>query len=169
MVRYCVVTAAVLMTLSGCERTREAPAPAAAPLAAGCPADLAADRLILARRAGMHMSATLLNRGFKDTLAAGGDVRTQVPGAEGLAAWAGGIAGLFPRCTASGKTRAGPRIWTDKAGFEEKAAGLAAAATRLAELAAAGDQSGFAAQVEIVQQSCAACHSAYRRQDFPAS
>jgi cytochrome c556 len=67
---------------------------------------------------------------------------------------------LFPEGSDTGDTKAGPAIWTDRAGFEALAAGLATAAgdaatsvTSLEELQTAmGTVGGF----------CGECHSKYR-------
>ena len=59
-------------------------------------------------------------------------------------------------------THARPEIWSDRAGFEAKAADYAAAADRLAELAAGDDAAAFAAQWTVVRSSCQACHDGYK-------
>ena len=48
------------------------------------------------------------------------------------------------------------------AGFVKAANDLAEAATKLAELAKAGDTDATAAQVKVVGDACAACHRTYR-------
>ena len=134
---------------------------AQAPEAASAPAAPTAAQLQLARFTGMHMAATLLNRGIKANVTSHGDVREQVHEAEGLAYWGAAIPGLFP-AGSGGEGRARPEIWTNWADFQAKAAALRSAATRLAQLARAGDTAGFAAQATVVEAACAACHAAYR-------
>lgn len=121
-----------------------------------------ARQLISARVAGMHMAATLFYRGVKTAVTSGADVRQIFHEPEGLALWGNAIPGLFPAGSGGEGSRARPEIWTNRADFERKAADLAAAATRLAERARAGDQTGFATQADAVEAACAACHSAYR-------
>ena len=78
------------------------------------------------------------------------------------------LPGLFPAGTSvadlPGATRAKPEIWSDRPGFEARAAAYAAATDRLAELARANDAEGFSAQWVTVRQTCGACHDAYRAQ-----
>jgi cytochrome c556 len=121
-----------------------------------------AGQLIAARQAGMHMAATLYYRGIKVAATNGADPKEQVHEAEGIALWAAAIPGLFPAGSGGEDSRARPEIWDDPADFARKATDLRAAATRLLELARAGDRPGFAAQAPAVEAACAACHSAYR-------
>lgn len=137
-----------------------ASAPPAQPAAATAQASVEAFRA--ARFAGMHMAATLLNRGIKRAVADGTDVRDQVPVAESLAHWGGAIPGLFPAASLGGESRARPEIDANRDDFFQKARNLRIAATRLAELAEAGDRPGFTAQADVVEGACRACHSAYR-------
>jgi len=120
-----------------------------------------------ARFAGMHMAATLLYRGIKPAAANGADVREFQHEAEGLAYWAGAIPGLFPASSLGGDSRARPEIDSHRDDFLQKARDLRLAATRLAELAEAGDRAGFAAQAPVVEAACNACHSAYRAPRAP--
>ena len=136
--------------------------PAAQGPAPSAPATPTNAQLQLARFTGMHMAATLFNRGIKASVTSHGDVREQLPVADGLAYWGAAIPGLFPAGSGGGESRARPEIWTNWADFQAKAAALRGAATRLAELARAGDTAGFAAQADAVQAACAACHAAYR-------
>jgi cytochrome c556 len=123
---------------------------------------------VAARFAGMHMAATLLYQSLKRAVTEGSDVRQQEHQAEGLAYWAGAIPGLFPAASLGGESRARPEIDANRADFVQKARNLRLAATRLAELARAGDRQGFAAQVDRVQAACAGCHSTYRAEEAAA-
>jgi cytochrome c556 len=134
----------------------------AAPGPAVALAQPTARQLIDARVAGMHMAATLFHRGVKGALTSGADVRQIFHEPEGLALWANAIPGLFPAGSGGEGSRAKPEIWTDRAGFERRAADLGAAAGRLAESARAGDRAGFTAAADVVDAACTACHSAYR-------
>ena len=130
--------------------------------AAAQPAQPTTGQLIAARQAGMHMAATLYYRGIKPAAANGSDPKDQVHEAEGIALWARALPGLFPAGSAREDSGARPEIWSDRAGFVQKAEALRAAAARLLELARAGDRAGFAAQAPAVEAACTACHSAYR-------
>ncbi len=154
MSRYLLCAALLLPVLAGCATSRDS-------LGAAAPAASSSD-LITARRAGMHMTATLLFRSIKAAVSRGTDVKEQVAAADGLARWAAAIPGLFPPGSNIGDTRARPEIWANKADFDRRAAEFGSASARLAALAEAGDAKGFAAQVEVVQRTCGGCHAPYR-------
>jgi cytochrome c556 len=59
-------------------------------------------------------------------------------------------------------------VWTDRAQFERLAADYGAAATRLAELAQAGDKAAAAAQWDAVSNACEVCHEPFRSESAPA-
>lgn len=150
-----VLLAASLAIAAAASAEGAAQAPAA-------PASPTVEQLQTARFTGMHMAATLLNRGVKAAVANHGDVREQVHEAEGLAYWGASIPGLFPAGSDGGESSARPEIWANWGDFQAKAADLRRAASRLAQLARAGDAAGFAAQADIVEAACTACHTAYR-------
>jgi cytochrome c556 len=110
----------------------------------------------------MHMSATLMVRGIRAALKNGSDIREQEAAADGLAMWAVAIPGMFPEGSALPGSRALPSIWSSKADFDRRAADYRQAALALRDLARSGDRTAFAAQVEVVQSKCAACHQRYR-------
>jgi cytochrome c556 len=118
--------------------------------------------LILARQAGMHMATTLMVKNIRRAVSAGTDVRDQDAAADGIAMWAEAIPGLFPPGSTASDSRALPDIWKNKADFDRRAADLHEAAQRLSQIAASGDKAAFAAQVDVVQSRCAACHERYR-------
>lgn len=125
---------------------------------------LDAQGVIKARQASFHLSAGTFGP-MKAAIDSGADVNTFTFGAKGLARWARAIPSMFPAGTgaeAGIPTKAKPEIWSDRAGFEARAAEYAAAADRLAELAQANDKPGFAAQWAVVRQSCSNCHDKYR-------
>jgi len=127
------------------------------------PAALAsAHAMILARQAGMHMATTLMVKNIRGAMKAGTDVRDQDAAADGIAMWAEAIPGLFPPGSIGPDSRAKAETWTNKADFDKRAEDLHEAAARLSQIAASGDKSAFAAQVEVVQSRCAACHQTYR-------
>jgi cytochrome c556 len=129
--------------------------------ASGGAADPGVAETIAGRQAAFRMSAALFG-GMKGAIARGDDPRTLAFASRSLASWAKAIPGMFPAGSGEG-TEALPAIWSDRAGFEAKAAGYAAAAARLADLAKAGDKEGFAAQFDEVGATCSACHDKYRK------
>lgn len=118
--------------------------------------------LVKARQAGMRLSGAVM-AGIKGAIDRGDDVKTQTFAARSLAGWAGAAPGLFPEGSNVAPTNALPSVWSDRAGFEARAAAYAAAATRLAELATAGDKPGFAAQWTEVRATCGGCHDTYKQ------
>lgn len=120
--------------------------------------------VIKARQAAFHLSAGIFGP-MKASIDSGADVKPFTFGAKGLARWGRTLPSMFPAGTgaeAGVPTKAKPEIWTDRAGFEARAAEYAAAADKLAELADANDKPGFAAQWTVVRQSCSNCHDTYR-------
>ncbi|HYD13984.1 MAG TPA: cytochrome c [Allosphingosinicella sp.] len=119
-------------------------------------------QLIAARRAGMHMAATLLLTDIRRIVAGREDVRQHQHEPDGIALWAAAIPGLFP-AGSRGESRARPEIWQNRADFERKALDLQQAAEELARRGAAGDTAGYAEQARVVQAACNACHTLYRQ------
>jgi len=134
---------------------------AAAPTATT--ADANAD-LIAGRRAAFLLSAALTGQ-IKGAVDRGDDPKTVGFAARALANWAKAIPGMFPAGSTAPTSDALPTIWSDRAGFEARAADYAAAATKLADLAKAGDKPGFAAQFGELGKACKACHDSYRKPD----
>jgi cytochrome c556 len=125
-----------------------------------------ADQLIAARQAGFKLQGAAFG-GMKGVIDAKGDVKTQAFAAGAIAAWARALPGLFPAGSDGGTTKALPTVWSDRAGFEKAAETLATEAAKLADLAKAGDQPGFATQWGVVRNACSACHDKYRVPDKP--
>lgn len=120
--------------------------------------------LIPARQSALMLSAATFGS-MKGAIDSGGDVSGQAFAAKALARWAHTLPSLFPAGTgkASGvSTKALDTVWSDRAGFEQRAADYAAAADKLAQLAQANDKAGFAAQWGVVRQACSSCHDKYR-------
>ena len=71
---------------------------------------------------------------------------------------------LFPRGTAVGvgTSRARPAIWTERAAFQRRIAGLRAAAANFARAAATGDKAQIGPQFRAVGAACKACHDPYQ-------
>jgi cytochrome c556 len=147
--------------LAACASVADRDAPAA-------PQTLSPVQIVAARQSAFHLSAATFGS-MKTAIDGQADVKTQAFGARGLARWARTLPTLFPEQTASVPSRAKPEIWANKADFDAKAAAYAAAGGRLAELADAGDKTGFATQWAAVRASCAACHDLYRSEPKPAS
>jgi len=118
--------------------------------------------LIAARKAMMHLAATLTFESVMPAVRNGTDVKRQEHAADGLAHFGHSIAGLFPDGSEGPDSRALPTVWTNKADFQARATAFGDASARLAELAKAGDSAGFAAQARVVSAGCDGCHSLYR-------
>ncbi|GAA0870625.1 hypothetical protein GCM10009116_24620 [Brevundimonas basaltis] len=120
--------------------------------------------VIKGRQAGMMLSGVAM-ASIKASIDAQQPLASQRFGARSLARWAHAVPGMFPAGSggeAGVRTNAKDDIWSDRAGFEAKAAAYAAAADRLAELAAGEDAEAFAAQWAEVRASCQACHDIYK-------
>ncbi len=134
-----------------------APASRALPAAADPNAEL-----IAGRKAAFLMSGALFGQ-IKAGVDRGDDPKTLGFAARALSRWASALPGMFPAGSGGAPSEALPAVWSDRAGFEAKAADYAAAATKLADLARAGDKPGFAAQFAVVGGTCKACHDVYRK------
>lgn len=114
------------------------------------------------RQAGQDLLAGTY-AGIKVVVTDKGDVKTLETPAKAMARWIRQFPTQFPKGSEEGhNTKALPPVWSDTAGFVKAANDLAEAATKLAELAKAGDADGVAAQVKVVGDACAACHRTYR-------
>jgi cytochrome c556 len=121
--------------------------------------------VVPARRAAFSLSAVAVNA-IRTGIDAHAPLQTQGFAVEALRKWSHALPGLFPEGTGvtdlPGETAAKPEIWTDRAGFEARAADYAAAVDRLSERAQAGDVDGFDSQFAVVRTSCGSCHDVYR-------
>jgi cytochrome c556 len=114
------------------------------------------------RQAGQDLLAGTY-AGIKVVVTDKGDVKTLENPAKAMARWIRQFPTQFQKGSEEGhNTKALPAVWSDSAGFLKAATDLADAATKLAELAKAGDADGVAAQVKVVGDACAACHRTYR-------
>jgi len=120
--------------------------------------------LVKARQAGMALSGSVVG-GMKAAIDAGQAPATQRNAARSLARWSRTLPELFPQGTdpASLETGALPSVWTDRDGFNAKAAEFAAAADHLAELSQGEDAAAFSAQWNAVRAGCQSCHSVYKQ------
>ena len=141
---------------------------AAMPLAATFgqtpPAGLIPEQIVAARQ-----SAYILSGGtfaaMKAAAEAGADVRSLAFPARALARWARTLPTMFPAGTNLPGSHALPTVWSDRAGFEARAAAYADSARLLAEAAQSGDRAAFLTQWTAVRATCAACHDTYRHSD----
>lgn len=87
-----------------------------------------------------------------------------LPHAEALAASAKLPWAAFGPGTDKGseKTTAGPKIWSDAAGFKAAAAKLESATADLLAAVKAKDQAKIGAAVQATGAACKSCHEAYR-------
>lgn len=132
------------------------PAAPAAP-----PASPSPQQLVTTRQAGMDMAATTLIL-LRNASSNGAPLKTLAFPAGGLAKFAGVVPALFADSTKGLPSRAKPNVWTDRAGFEAKAADLATASKALAAAAAAEDKAAFDAALASTGMACKGCHDTYQ-------
>jgi cytochrome c556 len=114
------------------------------------------------RQAGQDLLLGSFN-GIKVIAATKGDMKTVETSAKAMARWIKQFPTQFPKGSEQGHdTKALPAVWSEPAEFQTDADSLAAAATKLAELAKAGDTEAVAAQVKVVGDACATCHKTFR-------
>lgn len=136
----------------------------AIPIAAAAQTGLTPEQIVAARRSAYQLSAGNFIQ-MKMAAEAGADVHGLVLPARALARWAQTLPTLFPAGTNLPSSHALPAVWSDRAGFEAKAAAYAAAATALAEAAQSGDRAVFLTRWGALRQACADCHATYRSSD----
>lgn len=117
--------------------------------------------LITARQAGMDMAAATMIL-LRNASKSGAPLKTLVFPASGLAKWADVAPSLFSSNTKGLPSRAKPNVWTDRVGFEAKAADFAKATKALAAAAAAEDKAAFDAALASTGMSCKGCHDTYQ-------
>jgi len=122
------------------------------------------EEVVGGRRAAFYLSGAV----FSDlglAAKAGGEVKDLSFSADVLANWAKNLPHMFPEGSNVPPTHANPNIWTDRAGFEAKAAIYQAETTKLRDLAKANDRAGFLQQISVVKEACSGCHSVYHRRE----
>ena len=142
-----------LAALAGCAATA-AETPAA-------PTGLTPQQIVAARQSAFHLSAGTFGP-MKGVVESGGEVKPLAFGARGLARWAKTLPTMFPEGTQLADSRALPAVWTDRPGFNARAAAFADATSRLTAAADANDKAAFAEAWKATGASCGACHDAYR-------
>ena len=152
MKRLIVAGAVALMCMGGAAGARE-------------DSDLSPAEIVAARQAALMMSGVAMGS-IKAGLDSGAELRTLGFPTGALAKWAAALPSMFPTGTgpdAIGEgTRAKAEIWTDRAGFEARAADYAAATARLRDAVAANDAALAQTEWAAVRTSCGSCHDAYR-------
>jgi cytochrome c556 len=136
----------------------------ALPIAAVAQTGLTPEQIVAARQSAYGLSAANFAQ-MKAQADAGVDVHTLAFPARQLARWARTLPTMFPGGTNLPTSHALPTVWSDRAGFEAKAAAYAAAAQALAAAAQSGDRAAFLAQWTAVRGTCGACHDAYKTAD----
>ena len=72
----------------------------------------------------------------------------------------------FPDGSQSGKTRAKPEIWDNKADFESKIDDLKVATSELKTAAASGDKEAIMEKFKATGGACKACHDDYKAENY---
>ena len=123
-----------------------------------------AAEIVASRQAAFMMSGVTMGS-IKAGLDANAPAQSMAFSSAALGRWSSSMTNLFPPGTGPGvvsTTRAKPEIWTDWEGFRGKAGEYSAAAARLQELIAAGDNAAALEQFMVVRATCQSCHDAYR-------
>jgi cytochrome c556 len=128
------------------------------------PTGLTPEQIVAARQTGFAQSRGSFVA-MKAAADAGADVKQLYVPARTLGRWARTLPSLFPAGTNLAASHALPAVWSDRAGFEAKAAAYAGAATALAAAAQSGDRAAFLARWGDVATACSACHDSYRAPD----
>ena len=136
----------------------------AIPLAAAAQTGLSPEQIVAARQSAYALSAADFVQ-MKAQADAGADVHTLAFPARVLARWAHTLPSMFAAGTNLPNSKALPTVWSDRAGFETRAATYSTAATALAEAAQSGDRAVFLTRWAAVRQTCSDCHETYRRPD----
>ncbi|TMJ18761.1 MAG: cytochrome c [Alphaproteobacteria bacterium] len=125
---------------------------------------LTPEQIVAARQSSYVLSGGSF-AAMKAAADSGADVRTLAFPARSLARWARTLPTLFPAGTNLPGSHALPAVWSDRAGFEARAAAYATAAQALAQAAQSGDRAAFLTQWAAVRQTCSACHETYKASD----
>ena len=150
-----LLLAAALAAIPLAAALAQPPAPAAG---------LTPEQIVAARQSGYLLSGGSF-AAMKAAAEAGADVKQLVFPSRTLARWARTLPALFPAGTDLPASKALPSVWSDRPGFEARAAAYAEAATLMAEAAQSGDRDAFLARWGETRATCAACHDGYRRSD----
>jgi cytochrome c556 len=125
---------------------------------------LTPDQIVAARQTGFAQSRGSF-LAMKAAAEAGADVKQLAGPARSLGRWARTLPSLFPAGSDLPASKALPAVWSDRAGFEARAAAYDAAAQALAEAAQSGDRATFLTRWGELGAACSACHDTYRAPD----
>lgn len=120
-------------------------------------------QVVAARRATFFLSTQAIGQ-IKAGLAEGGDLTRTVGAAKMLANWAGVLPTMFPEGSDVEGSRALDAVWSDRAGFESRAAAYREAALELAKLAGEGNREEANKAFLRMADTCHACHKTYREE-----
>jgi len=151
MKRVVIAGALSLMCVAGAAGAQQEASPSAA-------------EIVAARQASFALSAATFGA-IKAGLDAGAPAQQLAFPSGGLARWAAAMPAMFPAGTgpdAVPSTKARAEIWTDRAGFEAKAADYQAATALLRDAIAAGDTAAATEAWAATRATCGSCHDAYR-------
>jgi len=151
MKRVVITGALSLMCVAGAAGAQQEASPSAA-------------EIVAARQASFALSAATFGA-IKAGLDAGAPAQQLAFPSGGLARWAAAMPAMFPAGTgpdAVPSTKARAEIWTDRAGFEAKAADYQAATALLRDAIAAGDTAAATEAWAATRATCGSCHDAYR-------
>lgn len=122
-----------------------------------------ADDLVALRQAGMRMMVSTLaavGRGAEDEAT---PLKRAGFAIGGLQRFAQALPSLYGAETAAVPgTRALPEVWSDREGFETRAAEFKSAVDALGAAAAADDRTAFTQALESTKAACKACHDSFR-------
>jgi cytochrome c556 len=151
MKRILIAGVLSLACVAGAAGAQQEPSPSAA-------------EIVAARQAAFAMSAATLGS-IKTVLDSDRPIDGLAFTAGGLNRWATALPSMFPAGTgpdAIPTTRAKSEIWSDRAGFEAKAAEYQAATARLRDAVTAGDRAAANEAWTAARATCGSCHDAYR-------
>jgi cytochrome c556 len=120
------------------------------------PAAIVGERQSLMSQGGGDLAA------LKKAADAGDALETLAPRIERLVRWSETLPGMFPEGSNVSSSGARDEVWSDRAGFEAKAAAFATAVRALAAAATAGDRAVFLARWTEARATCAGCHNLYK-------
>lgn len=125
--------------------------------------EMEAQQVVAARRATFFLSTQAVGQ-IKGATEEGGDLKRAVAGARMLANWAKVLPAMFPDGTKTEGSRALDTVWTDRAGFETRAAAYQQAALEVARVAEQGNREETAKAFMAMAATCHACHEQYRKE-----
>lgn len=133
--------------------------------AAPAPQGATPEQIIAARQAAYDMSAMTMAE-MQQALKDGTDLKKQAFAANALVRWSKALPTMFPVGTGHGETalptKARAEIWSNRSEFEKAAANYTDQATKLVDLARAGDSEGFSTQLKQLDKACDACHDKFK-------